>query len=224
MPVGRFTRGRSSDLSQPLRFRPLRSGANVPGHAGGGHAQNGSATVPFGPIGTRRASSTERLCCAAEPKTVRCSWIFDRIGEETGALPYRPGCVACALRLRRRDRRLRLDGPSTPWRTGVRCGALSPLPRGCRGADLDRTVSVGTSRRNRRLAGAALELRMAPLRAAPPSGKGQVAGRDNEIWSRVVDQEMWSRDVFLDAVFELNSVNDICDQRVAGEPAPSLAC
>jgi hypothetical protein len=36
--------------------------------------------------------------------------------------------------------------------------------------------------------------------------------------------EMWSRDVFPDAVCEFHSVNDVCDQRVAGEPAPSLAC
>ena len=45
-----------------------------------------------------------------------------------------------------------------------------------------------------------------------------------EIWSIVVDGKMWSRDVFLDAVSELNSVNNVSDQRVASEPAPSLAC
>ena len=45
-----------------------------------------------------------------------------------------------------------------------------------------------------------------------------------EVLSNVVDRNMWSRDVFPDAVFELNSLDDVVDQRVAGEPAPSLLC
>ncbi len=45
-----------------------------------------------------------------------------------------------------------------------------------------------------------------------------------EIWSRVVDRKMWSRDVLPDAVCELNSLDNVVDERVACEPAPSLGC